>query len=241
MTPSVRSPGDQSFQSMTVLGLDTSTAVASVCVQRADGERFEVRPEAAALLRRPRHARELMPRVVQQLRAAEVGFADLDSVAVGVGPGAYTGLRIGLATARSLAHAHDLPLRPVGSLAALAAGIDARVALPVIDARRGELFAALYVEGKERWPPLVTAVEALVERVAALMREGLEPPRAAGDGSLRSREALESASVAVAPPESGCHVVSASNVCRLAARVPAVAPEAVQPQYLRAPDATPQR
>ncbi len=225
---------------MTVLGLDTSTAVTSVCVQRADGERFEVQPEAAALLGRPAHARELLPRVVERMRAAEVGFANLDSVAVGVGPGGYTGLRIGLATARSLAHAHDLPLRPVGSLAALAAGVDARVVLPAIDARRGELFAALYVEGEQRWPPFVTGIEALVERVASLRREGLEPPLAAGDGSLRSREALESASIAVASPGSRCHVVSASNVCRLAARVPAVTPEAVQPRYLRAPDATPQ-
>ena len=226
---------------MTVLGLDTSTAVTSVCVQRADGERFEVQPEAAQLLGRPAHARELMPRVVERMRTAEVGFADLDSVAVGVGPGGYTGLRIGLATARSLAHAHDLPLRPVGSLAALAAAIDARVVLPAIDARRGELFAALYVEGEERWHPFVTGVEALVERLDALREEGLEPPLAAGDGSLRSRKALESASIAVAPPEARCHVVSASIICRLAARVHAVAPEAVQPQYLRAPDATPQR
>ena len=226
---------------MTVLGLDTSTAATSVCVQRHDGERFEIRPEAAALLERPAHSRELLPRVVERMRAAGVRFADLDSLAVGVGPGAYTGLRIGLATARSLAHAHDLPLRPVGSLAALAAGIDARVALPVIDARRGELFAALYVEGEQRWPPFVAGVEALVERIASLPGEGLEPPLAAGDGSLRSREALESASIAVAPPGSRCHVVSASNVCRLAARVPAVAPEVVQPRYLRAPDATPQR
>ena len=226
---------------MTVLGIDTATATTSVCVQRHDGERFEVRPETAQLLARPAHSRELLPRVVAQMRAAEVAFAELDSVAVGVGPGAYTGLRIGLATARSLAHAHDLPLRPVGSLAALASGIDARVALPLIDARRGELFAAVYVEAEERWAPFVTGVGALVERVAALRREGLEAPLAAGDGSLRSRKALESASIAVARLESRCHVISAANVCRLAARVPAVAPEAVQPQYLRAPDATPQR
>jgi tRNA threonylcarbamoyladenosine biosynthesis protein TsaB len=226
---------------MTVLGLDTSTAATSVCVQREDGEHFEVRPETAALLERPAHARELLPRVVERMRAAGVGFADLDSVAVGVGPGGYTGLRIGLATARSLAHAHDLPLRPIGSLAALAAGIDARVALPVIDARRDEVFAALHVEGEERWPPFVTGVAGLIERVAGARREGLEPPLAAGDGSLRCREALESASIAVAPPGARCHVVSAASICRLATRAPAVAPEAVQPRYLRAPDATAQR
>ena len=68
------------------------------------------------------------------------------AIAVGVGPGTFTGLRIGIATARALATAAGLPLRRVSSLAALAEGIDHLVRLPLIDARRGEVFAALYEE-----------------------------------------------------------------------------------------------
>ena len=91
---------------------------------------------------------------------------DLDAIAVGVGPGTFTGLRIGIATARALASANGLPLRRVSSLAALAAGIDAPLRLPLIDARRGELFGALYEGDARLWPPFAAPPEELVERAA---------------------------------------------------------------------------
>ena len=224
---------------VTVLGIDTSTAATAVCVARSDGELFETVPEPASLLEPPAHARQLMPEVVHQMDAAGVGFDELDSVAVGVGPGGYTGLRIGVATARSLAQAHGLALRPVDSLAALAEGIGAPASLPLIDARRGELFCALYVNGDERWSPFVATADELVRRLAAARHGGLESPVAAGDGSLRFRKVLEAAAIEVAPAESRRHVVRAACVCGLAARAPALPPEAVLPRYLRAPDATP--
>ena len=102
-----------------------------------------------------------MPAVADVMGRAGVGWRDLDAIAVGVGPGTFTGLRIGIATARALAAATGLPLRPVSSLAALAAGIEAPLRLALIDARRGEVFGALY-EGDERlWPPFVTPPEEL--------------------------------------------------------------------------------
>jgi tRNA threonylcarbamoyladenosine biosynthesis protein TsaB len=220
---------------MTVLGFDTSTAATSACLLRADGEAFESVPTAEELLGRPGHARELLPRAAAVMERAGVGFADLDAVAVGVGPGTFTGVRIGVATARGLAHAHGLEVRPVSSLAALAAGIDAPLRLPLIDARRGELFGALHDEGGERWEEFVAAPEALAERVAELG----ETPLAAGDGAVRFRDLLEAAGVRVAPDESQAHAVRALHVCRLAAAVQPVAPEAVLPNYLRAPDAIP--
>ena len=91
-----------------------------------------------------------MPAVADVMGRAEVGWADLDAIAVGVGPGTFTGLRIGIATARALAAASGLPLRPVSSLAALAAGIEAPLRLPLIDARRGEVFGALYERRRAR-------------------------------------------------------------------------------------------
>jgi tRNA threonylcarbamoyladenosine biosynthesis protein TsaB len=222
---------------VSLLGLDTSTAASAACVVRDDGEAFEVAPEPAALERPPAHARELMPAVAQVMGRAGLRYGDLEAIAVGVGPGTFTGLRIGIATARALGSATGLPLRPVSSLAALAEGIDAELALPLIDAKRGEVFAGLYGARREPlWPPFAARPEAVAERV----REGGLAVRAAGDGSIRFRRVLEPAGIRVDPDDSGSHVVRALHVCRLAAGVPGEPPEAVLPDYLRAPDAKPQ-
>ena len=135
---------------MTILGFDTSTAASSAGVLRSDGELFEVLPPAARLAERPAHAAELLPAIGRVMEDADVAFSDLDAIAVGVGPGTFTGLRIGVATARALAKANDVPVRPISSLAALAAGLTDKARLPLIDAKRGEVYAALYEDGRER-------------------------------------------------------------------------------------------
>jgi tRNA threonylcarbamoyladenosine biosynthesis protein TsaB len=218
-----------------VLGFDTSTAATSACVLRSDGRAFELRPDPAALFEPPAHARELMPALAAALEQAELDWPQLDAIAVGVGPGRFTGLRIGVATARALAQSAGIGLRPVSSLAALAAGIEAPLALPLIDARRGQLFAALYEEGAELWGPFAGAPQELAERVHELGAI----PLAAGDGSVRFRELLEAAGIRVVADGSASHVVSALEVCRLATGVEALPPESVLPEYLREPDAQP--
>jgi tRNA threonylcarbamoyladenosine biosynthesis protein TsaB len=218
---------------VTLLGFDTSTSASSACVLRDDGESFEVAPEPQRLAAGPAHARELMPAIADVMERAGVGFEELDAVAVGVGPGTFTGLRIGIATARALAGARGLLVRPVSSLAALAEGIDAELRLPLIDARRGELFAALYDTGGVIWEPFVATPDAVAER-ARKAGPGL---RAAGDGSIRFRGVLEAAGIGVDADESRSHVVRALHVCRLAQTLPGEPPETVLPDYLRAPDA----
>ena len=221
---------------MSLLGIDTSTAASAACVLRADGASFEVEPSPERLRDGPAHARELMPAVAEAMERAGLDYGDLEAIAVGVGPGTFTGLRIGIATARALASASDLSLRPVSSLAALAEGIDGELRLPLIDARRGELFAALQRAGGERlWPPFVAAPEQVAERV----REAGIGVRAAGDGSIRFRGVLEAAGIGVDADESRSHVVRALHVCRLASAVPGEPPAAVLPEYLRTPDAKP--
>ncbi|HZI91111.1 MAG TPA: tRNA (adenosine(37)-N6)-threonylcarbamoyltransferase complex dimerization subunit type 1 TsaB [Thermoleophilaceae bacterium] len=221
---------------MNVLGIDTSTAASAACVLRSDGEAFEVRPPVEALAARSAHSAELMPAVADCLDRSGLGYSDLDAIAVGVGPGSFTGLRIGVATARALSHASGAELRPVSSLAALAMGIEERVRLPLIDARRGELFAALYEDGERHLRPFAAAPEVVVERV----RETGLDPLAAGDGSLRFLDVLEAAGVRIAAAGSPAHVVRGLSICRAAADSPATPPEAVLPDYLRLPDATPQ-
>ncbi len=221
---------------MNLLGFDTSTATSSACVLGGAGGVVEVIPPVARLERPPAHAAELMPAVADVMERSGLGFADLDAIAVGVGPGAFTGLRIGVASARGLATAAGLSLRPVSSPAALAEGIEADWRLALIDAKRGELFAALYGPGGVVWPPFTATAEQLGERVRAEDVDAL----AAGDGSVRFRSALEAAGIRVAPDGSGAHVVRALHVCRLALEVPDEQPEQVLPDYLRAPDAKPQ-
>ena len=221
---------------MNLLGFDTSTAATAACLLRDDGEAFEVVPEPAALLGPPAHARELLPAVARVVEESGAGFDGIDAVAVGRGPGTFTGLRVGVATARALATARGLPVHPVSSLAALAAGTEAPLVLPVIDARRGEVFVALHDGGRQRWPPSCAAPEALAARLRA---EGIRP-LAVGGGSIRFRAHLEAVGAEVPPDRSTLHAVRALWVCRLAASTPATSPEAVVPEYLRVPDAQPQ-
>jgi tRNA threonylcarbamoyladenosine biosynthesis protein TsaB len=220
---------------VTLVGFDTSTAATSACVLRSDGEAFEHFPSPERLLEPPAHSRELLPAITDLMDRAGVEWADVDAVAVGVGPGAFTGLRIGVATARALATAARTPVHPVSSLAALAAGVEAPLALPLIDARRGELFGALFQQADTVVAPFVARPEQVEERAGRDLADAV----AVGDGSIRFREILEAAGIRVPPDSSELHVVRALHICRLAARVPPERPEAVLPTYIRDPDAEP--
>lgn len=221
-----------------VLGMDTATADASVGVS-GNGEpviELAVGPGADG---RPQHSRLLLGEVERAVETAG-GWAAIERIAVGIGPGSFTGLRIGIATARGLAQARGLPLAPVGSLAALARGLAEhpelgdRPALAVIDARRGQVFAALHgAGGEERWGPFVAAPEELARRLAGLD----SAPLAAGDGAVRFAAELEAVGVTVAPPRDTVHRIKARHVCALGEAADGMPPDRVEPLYLRPPDA----
>jgi tRNA threonylcarbamoyladenosine biosynthesis protein TsaB len=133
---------------MKILALDTATFVASVAVW-SDGD---VRAEGDA--RASTHSEKLLPLVDDMLARAGLRPADLDAIACGAGPGSFTGLRIGLSTAKGLCFALGRPLVLVSSLAALA--LDARgpegaIVLALLDAKKHELYAGLY-EADARHP-----------------------------------------------------------------------------------------
>src|SRR5262249_44557061 len=148
--------------------------------------------------------------------------SDLEALAVGIGPGSFTGVRVGLATARGLALALGLPVAGVSTLAALAAG--APGAMPVIDARRREVFVLRDGE------PQVLAPADVAPAV----------PRAAGpvcvaNGAIRYRRVLEEAGAQIPPDDDERHLPRARFHAQLATDFgPA---EAVEPLYLRLPDA----
>jgi tRNA threonylcarbamoyladenosine biosynthesis protein TsaB len=221
-----------------IVGFDTATPALSVAAVRGDELLFE-RLSVPAAGERPAHARELLG-AVEEAAGAAGGWAAVEAIAVGVGPGSFTGLRIGVATARGLAQGLRKPIAPVGSLAALARGmgegrgLDTRPRLAVIDARRGQVFAALYEPGGELlWPPLVAAPAELGERLAELA----SPPVAAGDGSVRFRHELEAAGAEVLADGDERHLIRARDICALAGEGGRLEPAEVEPIYLRPPDA----
>jgi tRNA threonylcarbamoyladenosine biosynthesis protein TsaB len=240
-----------------VLGFDTATPITTAAVLRADGSAVEAHDEPPAESR-GQHASRLLGLVERVLGEAGVGWDDVSRLAVGVGPGGFTGLRIGIATARALAQARAWEVVPVGSLEALAAGAYGpvaaasgplrpptdRLAAPsgrrpvaaVIDARRGEVFAAVYrLGGEVVFGPGALVPGALAERLAALP----ECPLAVGDGAIRFAEELASAGAAVPPAEAPVHRLSAVQTCRLGAGREPVDRDALLPTYLREPDAKP--
>nr|PZN71631.1 MAG: tRNA (adenosine(37)-N6)-threonylcarbamoyltransferase complex dimerization subunit type 1 TsaB [Bacillota bacterium] len=160
---------------MRVLAFDTATAACTVAVAE-DG-----RVLSELTLQVPRaHSVRLMPLIAQALQEARVDKRELDAIAVGVGPGSFTGLRIGLATAKGLAFALDLPVVPVSTLAAAAYGTGAQAGLvvPLFDAKRGQVFTGVYLAGDRdpaTWTELVGPanlhIDELAERVRRLREE----------------------------------------------------------------------
>jgi tRNA threonylcarbamoyladenosine biosynthesis protein TsaB len=210
------------------LGFDTATPDTAVAV--GEEERLIGPGEGG----RPAHARALLP-AVEELVETAGGWGEIGLIAVGVGPGSFTGLRIGVATARALAQARGLPVAAVQTTAALLAGIpaDAGGRLAVIDARRREVFAALD-DGSGSGDPIVCEPAELASALGLRELSGLS---AAGDGALRFRTEIEAAGAAVLSETDSAHRLSARWICELAAETEPTEPAGIRPLYLRRPDA----
>ncbi len=223
---------------MIVLGFDTSTPATAVALRLADGAVREARDDPGEGAH-PGHATRLLPMAEELLGGARLELGDVGRIAVGAGPGTFTGLRVGIATARGLAQSCGAELVPIPSLAALArpalAAAGGRPVLAAIDARRREVFAAVFSADGEA---LATARALAPADLGALIAEaGAGPPLAVGDGVLRYREQTESAGAEPAPEGSPLHLLRGSAVCELAASAPAQPLDGVLPDYLRRPDA----
>jgi tRNA threonylcarbamoyladenosine biosynthesis protein TsaB len=187
-----------------ILAFDTATDRATSALV-ADGE---------VLGERVSRASTLLEAVDALLRQAGAHAAELDALAVGTGPGSFTSTRIGLAAARGIALALDLPVAGVSTLAALAAGAPGAEA--VIDAKRREIFVA--------GPRVLAPVDLEIDPGAVLV----------GDGAVRYRELFEAAGAEVPPDEDARHLPRARFHAELAVDYgPA---ELVEPIYVRAPN-----
>jgi tRNA threonylcarbamoyladenosine biosynthesis protein TsaB len=190
------------------LAFDTATGVATSAL--VDGD--EVLGERVS------RAQTLLEDLDALLRQAGAHPSDLDRLAVGLGPGSFTGVRIGLAVARGLALSLDLPGAGVSTLAALVAG--APGALPVVDAKRREVFTLADGQPQVRSPRELRLAGGTV---------------CVGDGAIRYKGLIESRGGFVPPDDDERHLPRARFHAALAGEPGSV--EALEPLYLRVPDA----
>lgn len=207
---------------MNILALDTCVEACAVAAW-AEGRTLAALSEPMVR----GHQERLAPMVVEVLAAAGLAPDALDRIAVTVGPGSFTGLRVGLAFAKGLAMALERPLIGVGSLEALGLAQAQGFTAACLDARRGRVYLQVFVDGRAVMAPDVLDVDLAAARVAELWRGG--PARLVGSGAPLIAGVLPGAQLEpAATPD-------ASVVARLAAaRTPGAR---VRPLYLRAPDA----
>jgi tRNA threonylcarbamoyl adenosine modification protein YeaZ len=200
-----------------VLAVDTATPAVTAGVVRVGDGAPEVLAEQVTVDPRA-HAERLTPNIVAALADAEVGVGELTDVVVGCGPGPFTGLRVGMATAAAFGQALGIPVRGVCSLDALAVGTSGEV-LVVTDARRREVYWARYRDGVRIDGPAVNAATDVPGGAAAVAGS---PEHAALFGL----------------PVLGSVSPSAAGLCAAVADW-AAEPEPLVPLYLRRPDAKP--
>lgn len=213
---------------MKLLALETATEACSIAVW-IDGEvreRFELAPR--------RHAELALPWAEQMLAEAGIAKSQLDAIAVGRGPGAFTGVRLAIALAQGIALALDRPLLPVSTLAALAMRAQGDRIVAAIDARMGEVYCAAFARNGDG---LIASSDEVVARADAVVIpdgddwHGVGTGFAAGDGALQAH--LQGRLVTV---DAGA-LPHAADVARLGALAfalgEAIAPERIEPTYLR--------
>ncbi len=213
---------------MKLLALETATEACSVALW-IDGEvreRFELAPR--------RHAELALPWAEQLLAEAGIAKSQLDAIAVGRGPGAFTGVRLAIALAQGIALALDRPLLPVSTLAALAMRARGDRVVAAIDARMGEVYLGAFVRSGDSLAAVTD--EVVVRPEAAVIPEG-DDWHGVGTGFAAGEDALKAHLRQRLLTVDACALPHAADVARLGARAflrgEAVAPEHAEPAYLR--------
>ncbi len=222
---------------MLILGIDTATAQVSVAVGGHEGVLASTQS-----VRGKQHAEVLTPAIEFTCRQARIELSEISVVAVDLGPGLFTGLRVGVAAAKAMAHALRVPMIGVASLDLLAFPVrySPKLIVAAVDARRGELFTAFYRQvpgGIQRLTPHhVVTPDDLASELLATAEECV----LVGDGAVRYREVFDGLHK-VEIIEDGLAYPSASSLVMLAhaqaLREQWVKPWDLQPLYLRKPDA----
>lgn len=216
------------------LAIESATLVASVAVGEDTRVMAEITSQVALT-----HSERLLPMIDQVLKLAEVELSNLDGIVVSAGPGSFTGLRIGLATAKGLAHARACPLYAVSTLEALAWQQPTGIVVPLLDARREQVYTGIYRRTElgldTLLPPAALALQELLQSHLPLG----EPFRFVGEGALLYRPQIiaHSANALFANPLHNWPRASSLALVALSDERPPTTVSELRPVYIRASQA----
>ena len=220
---------------MIVLAIESATESVGVSLASSDGVLASVE-----ISRGRRHAESIVPCVQFVCERAELELAEVGAIAVDVGPGLFTGMRVGIATAKSLSMALGIPMVPMTSLEVLAVGESTtdEIIVPVVDVRKSEVFWAMYRRSDHGvellHQPTVGSVDDLISDLMA--RD--QPAVCIGDGAQRYREDITAGfTCVIGDVRHPSAAVLAVEGVRRAVREETVDERLVEPVYLRQPDA----
>lgn len=231
---------------MIILGIDTATDAVSVAI--GEGSRVLAHSEVVS---DRQHCEALAPMIDFVCKQADVSFREIGAIAVDIGPGLFTGMRVGVATAKAIAFSLDLPIIGICSLDVLASAAPRTdsVTISVIDARRHETYWSMYrpIEG-ELVQVLAPRVGSVTELVASVL-ERFQRAQFVGNGALRYQsEIVDELGSSIGPSIQGCEFADARFSRPTASAVVAMAhrlaveerwqsADQLSPMYLRQPDA----
>jgi tRNA threonylcarbamoyladenosine biosynthesis protein TsaB len=222
---------------MLICGIDTATAQVSVAVGGHEGVLASTQSS-----RGRQHAEVLTPAIQFACKQARIEYSEISVVAVDLGPGLFTGLRVGVAAAKAMAHALSVPMIGVPSLDLLAFPVrfTSRLIVATIDARRGEIFYAFYRQVPGGIQRLSDHQVGTPDDLASELLAAGEECLLVGDGAIRYREVFEGLKKCEIVEE-GFAYPSATSLVLLAhaqaLREQWVKPWDLEPLYLRKPDA----
>lgn len=197
---------------MKILGIDTSTMAANVAVSEDDKLICEY-----TINTKKTHSQKLMPMIENMLKISDIEIKDIDAIGICVGPGSFTGLRIGMATAKAMAHVNNIPLIGVNSLEILGTNIELsnKKICAILDAQRNQVYTCKYIFEDNKSKALeeisIKPIDDLLEELQTTNEEWV----IVGEAVYKYKEKIEAISNITIPSLSN-HITKASSLCVLA-------------------------
>jgi len=197
---------------MKILGIDTSTMAANVAVLEDDKLICEY-----TINTKKTHSQKLMPMIENMLKLSDLDIKEIDAIAICVGPGSFTGLRIGMATAKAMAHVNNIPLIGVNSLEILGANMDLcnRNICSILDAQRNQVYMNKYILKDDKITELeeisIKPIDELLEEISSSNEDWV----LVGEAVYKYKEKIEEISNITIPPPAN-NITKASTLCFVA-------------------------